>query len=127
MLLSRVILPALAASFLATASFAADAPPIPPPHGDQWGGMMGFLTPEERMMLFTQTRGETVGMTDDQRHAFREQQHAKFAAMTEAEKQKLAAGLKAKWDALTPAQQDQIKQQMVEFHASHSRGPGGGQ
>ena len=39
MLLFRLILPALAASFLATASFAADTPPAPPPHGDHGGGI----------------------------------------------------------------------------------------
>jgi len=66
---SRLILPALAAAFLTTASFAADAPPSSPPHGDHMGGAMSFLTPEERMMLFTQMRGETVGMTDEQRQA----------------------------------------------------------
>jgi hypothetical protein len=124
---SRLILPALAAAFLTTASFAADAPPSSPPHGDHMGGAMSFLTPEERMMLFTQMRGETVGMTDEQRQAHREQQRAKFAAMSDAEKQKLAASLKAKWDALSPSQQDTIKQQMDAFRASHPRGPGGGQ
>lgn len=127
MTLSRLILPALAATFMATASFAADSPSAPPPRGGYMGGQMDFLTPEERMMLFTQMRSDTVGMTDDQRRAFRDQQRAKFASMTNADKQKFAAGLKAKWDALSPGQQDQIKQQMADFRANHPMPPGGGQ
>ncbi len=125
MKLFRLILPALAASFLTAASVAADAPPPSPTHGER--GPMSFLTPEERMMLMAQMRSDTVGMTDDQRQAFRQQQRAKFAGMTDADKQKLAAALKAKWDALTPGQQDQLRQQMEAFRASHPMGAGGGQ
>jgi len=85
MSLSRVILPVFAVSFLATASFAADRPPAPPPHGDHGGGFMHLLTPDQRTMMFAETHRFTAGMTDDQRHAYREAQHAKFAAMSDAE------------------------------------------
>jgi hypothetical protein len=121
MLLSRVILPALAATFLATASFAADAPPAPPPHGDHDGGFMHFLTPDQRTMLFAERQKDSAGMTDDQRHAYREAQHAKFAAMSDADKQKFAADLQAKWDALPADQKAQIQQDMATFRASHPR------
>jgi hypothetical protein len=133
MLLSRVILPALAASFLATASFAADTPPAPPPHGDHDGGFMHFLTPDQRMMLFAETHKDAAGMTDDQRHARREAQRAKFTAMSDAEKQKFAADLQAKWNALPADQKAKIQQDMATFRASHPRtdhdhsGQGGGQ
>ena len=118
MLLSRVILPALAASFLATASFAADAPPAPPPHGDH-GGFMHFLSPAPRTMLFAERQKDSAGMTDEQRHASREAQHAKFASMSDTEKQKFAAGLQAKWDALSADQKAKVQQDMAAFRASH--------
>ena len=131
MLLSRVILPALAASFLATASFAADIPPAPPPHGDHDGGFMHFLTPDQRTMLFAERQKDTAGMTDDQRHAYRQAQHAKFAGMSDADKQKFAADLQAKWDALSADQKAKTQQDMATFRASHpmmghdSQGQGG--
>ena len=131
MLLSRVILPALAASFLATASFAADVPPGPPPHGDHDGGFMHSLTPDQHTMLFAEMQKDTAGMTDDQRHAYREAQHAKLKAMSDADKQKFAAGLQAKWDALSAGEKAKIQQDMAAFRASHpwtdhdSHSPGG--
>jgi hypothetical protein len=133
MLLSRVILPALAASFLATASFAADTPPAPPPHGEHDGGFMHFLTPDQRTMLFAETHKDAAGMTDDQRHARREAQRAKFMAMSDAEKQEFAAGLQARWDALSADQKAKIQQDRATFRASHPMmghdhpGQGGGQ
>ena len=121
MMLFRLILPALAASFLATASFAAATPPAPPPHGDHDGGFMHFLTQDQRTMLFAERQKDSAGMTDDQRHAYREAQHAKFAAMSDAEKQKFAVGLQAKWDVLSAGQKAKIQQDMAEYRASHPR------
>jgi hypothetical protein len=60
-------------------------------------------------------------MTDEQRHASREAQHAKFAAMSDADKQKFAAGLQARWDALSAGQKAKIQQDMAAFRASHPR------
>ena len=125
MLLSRVILPALAASFLATASFAADTPPAPPPHGDHDGGAWSFLTQDQRTMLFADSHKDTAGMTDDQRHAYHQAQHVKFAAMSDADKQKFAAGLQAKWDALSADEKAKIQQDMATFRASHPMTGGG--
>jgi len=133
MSLSRVILPVFAVSFLATASFAADVPPAPPPHGDHGGGFMHLLTPDQRTMMFAETHKVTAGMTDDQRHAYREAQHAKFAAMSDAEKLKFAAGLQARWNALSAGEKAKIQQDMEAFRASHPwpghdhPGQGGGQ
>jgi len=130
MLLSRAILPAFAAAFLATASFAADAPLQPAPHGDHDGGFMHFLTPDQRMMLFAESHQDTAGMTDDQRHASREAQRAKITAMSDADRQKFAADLQAKWDALSVDQKAKIQQDMETFRASHpmmGHDHGGGQ
>jgi hypothetical protein len=133
MLLFRLILPALAASFLATASFAADTPPAPPPHGDHDGGFMHFLTQDQRTMLFAERQKDSAGMTDDQRHAYREAQHAKFAAMSDADKQKFTASLQARWNALSADQKAKIQADMAAFRAAHPRpdhdhtGQGGGQ
>ncbi len=124
---TRAILPVLAAScFLATASFAADAPPQAPTQGNRMGGAMQFLTPDERMVLFTQTHADTANMTQDQRRAYRQAQRDKFLAMSDADKQAFAAGLKAKWDALPADQKAKIRQDMETFRASHPM-MGGGQ
>ena len=128
MLLSRAILPGLAAAFLATASFAADTPAQPTMHGDHMGGFLHFLTPDQRTMFFAETHKDTAGMTDDQRHASREAQRAKFMAMSDADKQKFAADLQAKWDALSADQKAKIQQDMATFRASHPMmGQGGSQ
>ena len=121
MTLSRAILPALTVMLLTTASFAAD--PGRPPHGDHMGGTMSFLTPEERTMLMARMRSETVGMTDDQRKTYRDEQHTKFMSMSDADKQKLADDLKTKWDALNDSQKADLKQQA---DAMRQRWQGGG-
>ena len=126
MLLSRAILPAFAAAFLATASFAADTPPLPAPHGDHMGRAMQFLTADERMMLFSQMHADTANMSQDQRQAYRQTQRDKFMTMSDADKQAFAAGLKAKWDALPADQKAKIQQDMATFRASHPM-TGGGQ
>jgi hypothetical protein len=99
---------AFAASLLSTAAIAADA--SSPPTAMQGGGMRGFLSPEERAMMFSEMQQETAGMTDDQKHAWRDQRRAKVMGMSDADKQKMKADLDAKWAALTPAQQADLKQ-----------------
>lgn len=125
---SKLMFSALAAVFLAVCVPASAQ--SGPPQG-QWaghgGGMMAFLTPEERMMLFTQMRDATANMTDDQRMAYRKSQRDKFMAMSDTDKQKLAADLKAKWDALPADQKAQIQQQMEQFRGGRHIDHGGGQ
>lgn len=126
MLRTRTILPALAAvCFLATASFAADAPP-PPPSGDMHGGPMSFLTPEEGMMFFAQMHKDTAGLTEDQRRAYMDKQFSAFKNMNDADKKNFADDLKAKWDSLPPDRKAQIKKDMDDMRAHHP-GPGGPQ
>jgi len=119
MRLSRALVPVCVLFMLTPVAFAADAPAGPAPGGHHW--RLDFLTHEERMMLFTENREKTAGMTDEQRHDFRRQQREKFMTMSEAEKQKLAAELKAKWDALTPDQQAKMKADAEAFRAAHPR------
>jgi len=57
-------------------------------------------------------------MADDQRHAFREAQHAKFAAMSDAEKLKFAAA-SGQMECLVRRREGQIQQDMAAFRASH--------
>jgi hypothetical protein len=125
---SKLLFSALAAAFLAVC-VPASAQPGPPPQQGHWqghgGGMMAFLTPEERMMLFVEMRQATANMTDEQRMAYRKAQHDKFMAMSDADKQKLAADLLAKWNALPADQKAQIQQDMGQFRANHQM-PGGG-
>ena len=119
--LTRTLLSASALCLMTAVAFAADAPlpQNPPPAGQH--RPLDFLTQEERLMLFTQSRQETANMTQEQRRDFRRQQREKFMTMSEADKQKLAAGLKAKWDALTPEQQAKMKADAAAFRAAHPR------
>jgi hypothetical protein len=117
---SRFLLAASAAFLLTTAAFAQD-------HG---GGMgHGMFTTEERMMLFADGAKATAGMTDDQRHAYRQQQRDHFMSLSDADKAKLKADLDARWAALTPAQKVDLKAKIDAFRAAHGWGHGdnGGQ
>lgn len=122
---SKPLFTALAAAFLVVCVPAA-AQSGPPPQQGHWqgrgGGMMSFLSPEQRMMLFVEMRDETANMSDDQRMAYRKAQHDRFMAMSDADKQRLAADLQAKWNALPPDQKAQIQQQMEQYRSSHPMG-----
>ncbi|MDE1938221.1 MAG: hypothetical protein KGI68_04300 [Alphaproteobacteria bacterium] len=124
MFLTRMILPVVAASFLATMSFAAGDQPAPaqgpcPAYGAGFGGgPMGFLTPEERMMHFADVQKAAAGMSVDQMRAYRMAERNKVMGMSPAERQKFASDLKAKWDALSADQKSQLQQQMASFRAN---------
>jgi hypothetical protein len=131
MSLSKLALAAVAASLIGSAAVYADPPP-PPPGGGMMGGhgggmMRGMFTPEERMMLVADGMKATAGMTDDQRHAYRQQQREHFMSMSDADKAKMKTDLDARWAALTPAQQADIKAKIDAFRAAHMGGQGGGQ
>ncbi|HWD26058.1 MAG TPA: hypothetical protein VG387_02740 [Rhizomicrobium sp.] len=118
---SRFLLAAGAALLLSTAAFAQD-------HG---GGMRGMFTPEERMMLFADNMKATAGMTDDQRHAYREKERDHFMSLSDTDKARMKADLDSRWAAMTPAQKADIKTKIDAFRASHGMGghgdQGGGQ
>lgn len=124
MFLTRMILPAVAASLLVTASFAAGDQPVPaqvpcPAYGAGFGGgPMGFLTPEERMMHFADVQKATAEMPVDQMRAYRMAERNKVMGMSPDERQKFASDLKAKWEALPADQKSQLQQQMASFRAN---------
>jgi len=126
MSLSKLALAAVAASLIGSAAAYADPPPQGGAMMGHHGGMHGMFTPEERMMLFVDAAKATAGMTDDQRHAWREQQRDHFMAMSDADKAKMKADLDARWSALSPAQQADIKAKMDAFRAAHMGGDHGG-
>ncbi|MEI9993399.1 MAG: hypothetical protein WDM91_02295 [Rhizomicrobium sp.] len=119
MTLSRFLLAAGAALLLSTSAFAQDAPAGPGSHG----GMMmhGMFTPEERMMMFSDGFKATSGMTDDQRHAYRQQQRERLMAMSDTDRAKYKADLDARWNALPADQKGAIKAKVEAFMASHQR------
>ena len=110
--------PALVAAFasmmMTPVAFAADtsAPPAA-------CGPMQSLTPEQRIMLFTEMHQQTASMTDDQRRDFHRQQRDKFVSMSEADRQKYMAGLQAKWDALPADQKTRLQQDAEQARSEH--------
>ncbi len=120
MTLSRAFVSATVLCLLTAVAFAADTPPQPQTCTVH-PGHMDFLTPEERMMMFSLNHQETANMNDEQRQAFRKAQHDKIEAMSDADRQKFAADLKAKWDALTADQKAKMQADDAAFRASHPR------
>jgi len=129
---SRLATLAFAATLLGSAAAYADSTSPPPGGGTMMmgghgGGMRGMFTPEERMMWFTDGAKATAGMTDDQKHAYRQQQREHFMSMSDDDKAKFKADLDKRWAALTPAQQADIKSKIEAFRAAHMGAMGGGQ
>ena len=128
---SRLATLAFAATLLGSAAAYADSTSPPPGGGTMMmgghgGGMRGMFTPEERMMWFTDGAKATAGMTDDQKHAYRQQRREQFMAMSEADRAKFKADLDKRWAALTPQQQADIKAKADAFRAEHMGGGEGG-
>jgi len=120
MTMSRFLIAASAALLVSTAAFAQSAPPQG--DGAAHGMMHGMFSPEERMMLFSDNMTATAGMTDDQRHAYRDQQRQRIMSMSDADKAKMKADLDTRWAALTPAQKTDIKARIDTFRAAHGMG-----
>jgi Spy/CpxP family protein refolding chaperone len=125
---SRIILAALATGFLATAALADDsnAPP-PASQGDHHhgGGMHAMFSPQQMAMFMIQQRGDTAGMSQDQRKAYRQGEREKLMAMSDADKAKMKADLQAKWDALPPDEQTAAMDRMNRMRARHEHGQEG--
>ncbi len=124
MSLSKFAFAALAASLFVSPVLAADAPAAAPMAGH--GMMAGMFSPEERMMLFADGMKATAGMTDDQRHAYRQTQRDRIMAMSDSDRAKFKADLDKRWAALTPAQQADMKAKMDAFRAARMNGQGDG-
>jgi hypothetical protein len=114
------------ANVIAYRSFVSLAHADPAPQGQGMHGMRGMFTPEERMMLFADGAKATAAMTDDQRHAWRQQQREHFMSMSDADKAKMKSDLDTRWAALTADQQAAIKTKMDAFRAARMADHGGG-
>jgi hypothetical protein len=121
MSLSRIALATIAASLLTSAAVADSVPATSPPQPGVMGGhgmMRGMFTKEERMMLFVDSFKATAGMTDDQKHAYRQERRNRIMAMTETDRAKLKADLDARWNALPAEQKASITAKMQAFMAA---------
>ncbi len=123
----RVLLPVIAAAFLSTIPQPAMAQPAPQPYcGAGYGnGVMGFLTPEQRMMHFAEVQKATAAMSFNDMRAYRWDLRNKVMAMSAAERKKFADDLSAKWTALSPDERSKIQQDFAAFRGS-GRGMGRG-
>ncbi|HUO98009.1 MAG TPA: hypothetical protein VMU01_05040 [Rhizomicrobium sp.] len=109
---------------MTAAASVADAPPPPPCPAHQGGwGLMGTLTPEQRMMRFELARQATANMTDDQRRSWHQADRDKFQAMSEADRQKYLADLTAQWNALPADRQAAIRAEAEKFRGEHAGMP----
>ncbi|HUO97436.1 MAG TPA: hypothetical protein VMU01_02140 [Rhizomicrobium sp.] len=114
---------ACAALLLASPVLAADAPAgAPPGHGM----MRGMFTPEERMMLMSDAFKAMAGMTDEQRHAYRQQQRDRIMAMSDEDRAKFKADLDARWNALPADQKAALQAKVQAFIAARRAAMGSG-
>lgn len=106
----------LVASNFAVASLVAFTAPVgaqaPDTQQQRPGGFFHTLSQEQRLMLFIDMRKQTQGMTDEQRHSYREAQRQKLGAMNDSDRARFAAQLQQEWDALPVQEQEQIRQQV---------------
>ena len=125
MSLSKVFLPVLSGIFLASAALA-DSPAPPTPHGIGSGGGCGgifrLLTPEERLVQFSETRKAIGDLTLNQLHDYRKTQCDKFKAMTESERQQYIDGLKAKLEALPVSEKLTLYHKALDARSHFDRG-----
>jgi hypothetical protein len=128
MTVSRIVLAALATAFLTGVAMADDtgAPP-PSPQGEHHhgGGMHAMFTPQQRAMYMIRLRGETAGMSKDQRKAYRQSERQKLMAMSDADKAKMTADLQAQWDKLPPDAQTAAMDRMNRMRDRHEHGQDG--
>jgi hypothetical protein len=125
MSLSKIVLTAFVASFLSAAAYAESTPASNPPTMGTMGAMgghsmmRGMFTDEERMVLFADMSKATVGMTDDQKHAYRHGQRDRIMAMSDTDRAKFKADLASRWNALPADQKAAMTAQMQAHMAEH--------
>ena len=121
------LLPAMAVAFLLSApSEPAMAQPAPaqPYCGAGYGnGVMGFLTPEQRIMHFAEVQKAVAEMSFNDMRSYRSAFRDKVMAMTAAERKKFADDLTVKWNALPSEQKEKLRQ---DFTAYRGNGRWGG-
>jgi hypothetical protein len=121
------LLPAMAVAFLLSASSqpaVAQPAPAQPYCGAGYGnGVMGFLTPEQRMMHFAEVQKAVAEMSFNDMRSYRSEFRNKVMAMTAAERKKFANDLTVKWNALPSEQKAKLRQ---DFTAYRGNGRWGG-
>jgi len=120
---SRLSSVAIAAVFLGSAALADSTPPAnPPAMGPGHGMMRGMFSDEERTMLFADMFKATAGMTDDQKHAYRQQQRTRFMSMSDSDRSKFKADLDSRWNALPADQKTAMMAKMKELMQARRAG-----
>jgi hypothetical protein len=111
----RFVFAAATALALSTAAIAPLAHADEPSSTQGHSGMRGFLTPQQRAMLMMENRGQSEGMSQEDRHAAREKMHAQWMAMSQSDRETKRAALQAKWDALPQAKKDELNTKMQQW------------
>jgi hypothetical protein len=131
MSVSRIVLAAVSTAFLTTAAMAADTDAPPPStqgdhhHGGGMRAMMGMFTPQQMAMYMLRQHGETAGMSQDQRKAYRKGERDKLLAMSDGDKAKMQADLQAQWDKLPADEQNAALDRMKRMQDRREHGQQG--
>jgi len=122
----HVLVPALAGAFFFSAFLqTAVAAPDEPYCGIDYGsGVMGSLTPEQRMMHFAEVQNAVANLSPNDMRTYRSELHNQVMAMMPADRKHFADDLTAKWKAL-PLKQKAIIQQAFTTYRSNGLWAGG--
>ena len=106
-------------SVLAAALFSAALPTAmaeQPYCGVDYGtGVMGSLTPEQRMMHFAEVQQAVANLSPNDMRTYRSDLRSQVLAMMPAERMRFANDLTRKWKALPPAQKVKIQQAFITY------------
>jgi hypothetical protein len=100
---------------LATVSVSAQAQNAPAQVHERFGGMRGFLSPEQRAMFGRDMRSQTAGMSEDQRRAARQTQMAAFMAMPLSQREARRDQLQQEFNALPQAKKNEIDARIQQW------------
>jgi hypothetical protein len=95
---------------------SATAQPEQPYCGDGYGnGVMGFLTPDQRMMHFDEVQKAVANLSPNDMRTYRSQLHDTGMALMPLDRKRFADDLTAKWNALPPEQKAKIRQTFTTY------------
>ncbi|HWA89268.1 MAG TPA: hypothetical protein VG889_04490 [Rhizomicrobium sp.] len=128
----RLILAAVAASFLSTAAFAAppsaDQVTVPQSEMRHNNKLKALFDNQDQFMMFRmEMRQATHGMARDRKKAYRKAEVQKLRVMNASERSAYFHGLQAKWNALPESRRERMVQRMENHAARHQERHGGGQ
>ena len=110
----HLLLPVLAAALFSAALPTAMAEQ--PYCGIGYGtGVMGSLTPEQRMMHFAEVQDAVANLSPNDMRSYRSALHNQVMAMMPAERMRFANNLTRMWKALPPAQRAKIQQAFIAY------------